>query len=537
MINVVTTAQMQTAEKAADEGGLSYAQLMENAGQQAALVIEQTFDLLAAQVLVLVGPGNNGGDGLVIARHLKQAGAAVVVYVWRRENLDHDSNWQALDNTGVIRILSRDPDSQSRLTQLLYRSAIVVDALLGTGISRPISGPLADLLTQAKQAITTRRLPDEGGLIEPSRPHLTHDEIGPIVVAVDLPSGLHSDLGQADSHTLMADLTITFGAVKQGHILRDGPNCSGQLVVADIGLTPENYPPDVALQMVTGADVAAMLPARPATAHKGTFGRALLLAGSVNYIGAALLSAKAAIRSGVGWAMVACPQSIHSILASHLLEATYLPLPHEAEHGEAILSENLNRATAMLIGPGLGQDGRTVELLRLFLQRQRIPLSSVPLIIDADGLNILARQERWWEAISPYSILTPHPGEMARLMNCSISEVQAHRLRIAAQMAVKWQQVVLLKGAYSLIATPDGRTAVLPFANPALAKAGSGDVLAGIIVALRAQGLPPFEATLVGGYLHGLAGLLAREDLGATAVAAGDLVAALPTAIRELTGD
>jgi NAD(P)H-hydrate epimerase len=557
---IVTTQQMQAAEKAADASGLSYEQMMENAGHTVAEAIAAQFDITGVRVLVLVGPGNNGGDGLVAARYLAQMGATVTVYIWKRR-IEEDKNWALLDATGVEKILSGDSNSQATLTHLLNESGVIVDALLGTGASRPIEGSLAELLDQTKTVVAARRSVEDGTLVEPARP-MAEAEFGPAIVAVDLPSGLDSDTGAVDPHTLYADLTVTMAAVKRGHILPPGLEAVGQLVVGDIGITPAHYPEDITMEMATPAKVAALLPPRPVGAHKGTFGTALLVAGSMSYTGAAILAGQAALRSGAGLVTMAPPQVIHPILASRLAEATYVPLPHAegaiAPEAARLLYARMDDVDAMLIGPGLSQAAPTVAFVKELLSGKAGPIqrpvgfrpsgvdrgsteesarSMPPLIFDADALNILAAQEAWWQLLPYDCILTPHPGEMARLMKSTVKEVQARRLEIAAEMAVQWSQVILLKGAHTVIAAPDGRVMVMPFANPALAKAGSGDVLAGIIVSLRAQGLDAFEAAIAGAYLHGLAGELARENLGAAAVIAGDLVGFLPVALRELSGE
>lgn len=531
---IVSTQQMQAAEKAADAAGLNYEQMMENAGHAVAQAIESQFDIVGARVLILVGPGNNGGDGLVAARYLAQMGAIVTVCVWKR-NTEGDKNWALLNATGVERVMSQDSSGQQRLAQLLNESAIIVDALLGTGVSRPIEGSLAELLGQTRAVVTARRSAQAqtGALIEPAYP-MTDAEIGPVVVALDVPSGLNSDTGQADPYTLPADLTVTLAAVKLGHILVSGPDVVGQLIVADIGITADYYHGDVTLEMATGPKIAGMLPPRPAGAHKGTFGTVLIVAGSKNYTGAAILAGQAATRIGAGLVTLAPPEAVHPIIAARLTEATYLPLAHNngfvAPSAVPQLKEKFDRATALLIGPGLGlTDSTTLFLKDLLAGKDSLP----PLVLDADALNILAKQgEGWWQLLPPDGILTPHPGEMARLMGTTTADVQAHRLELAVEMAKKWEQVVLLKGAHTIIAAPHGRTVVMPFANPALAKAGSGDVLAGAIVGLRAQRLAPFEAAVAGAYLHGLAGELARESLGPMAVVAGDLIGHLPMATQ-----
>ncbi len=533
---IVTTQQMQAAEKAADASGLSYDQMMENAGLAVAEAIDNYFDVAGEHILILVGPGNNGGDGLVAARHLAQMGAVVTIYVWKR-NIEHDKNWEALNGADVERVLSSESVAPARLAHLFKVSTIIVDALLGTGVSRPIKGTLAELLDQTKAAIAVRRMPQEDFLLDPAYPTLD-SQIEPLVVALDVPSGLNSDTGAVDSHTLAADMTITLAAVKWGHILAPGLNVVGHLIVGDIGITPDYYPNDVTLEMATAAKVASMLPSRPVTAHKGTFGTALLAAGSINYPGAAILAGQAATRIGTGLVTMAPPKTIYPIIASRLADATYWPLPDNegliAPNAVRPLKEKFADANALLIGPGLGHaDSTTIFLKDLLAEVDSLP----PLILDADALNILAKQGQWQRLLPSDTILTPHPGEMARLTGSATQDVQANRIELAVKLAARWEQVILLKGAHTVVAAPHGRAMVMPFANPALAKAGSGDVLAGAIVGLRAQGLAPFEAAVAGAYLHGLSGELAREHLGATAVTAGDLVGFLPMAIRAVNGE
>jgi NAD(P)H-hydrate epimerase len=434
---------MVAAEKAADASGLSYEQMMENAGHAVAEAIAVQFDVAGVRVLVLAGPGNNGGDGLVAARYLAQMGATVTVYAWKRQ-VDHDKNWSLLDATGVEKILSSDSNSHALLTHLLDESGVIVDALLGTGVSRPIEGDLAELLDQAKAVVEARRLPEDGILVEPARPR-ADSEFGPVVVALDVPSGLNSDTGAVDSHTLPADLTITLAAVKRGHILLPGSEVVGQLMVGDIGITPDHYPEDVAIEMATPAKIATLLPARPVSAHKGTFGTAMLVAGSMSYTGAAILAGQAALRSGSGLVAMAPPQVIHPILASRLAEATYVPLPHAegaiAPEAARLLYARMDDVDALLIGPGLTQAAPTVAFVKELLSgkagtaprtvgfrpsggdkslAEESTKTLPPLILDADALNILADQEAWWRLLPPNCILTPHPGEMARLAKSSV---------------------------------------------------------------------------------------------------------------------
>ncbi len=556
MLKIVTTEEMHRIEKAADAGGLTFDQMMENAGRAVAEAIDEWVGAEDAAVLVLVGPGNNGGDGLVAARYLAEMGAAVTLYVGKRETKG-DKNWQKAHAHDIPALwLANDADLQE-LGARLAEADVIIDALLGTGVTRAIEGDLKRLLDAVRGAVEQRRRPADGRLVAPAEGFAELNP--PVVVALDVPSGLNSDSGALDPAALPADLTVTLAAVKHGHILFPGAEAVGQLVVADIGIPPDLCA-DVELEMATPAQIANLLPARPVGGHKGTFGWAMVVAGSVNYTGAATLAGTAAARAGAGLVTLGLPQTIHRSVAARLSEVTFLLLPDDtgvlAPGAVKVLTEKLGSYAALLLGPGLGQEKPTEEFIdELFggpktAHRRHVGFahqgdedapeqesSKLPaLIVDADGLNLLAKRDRWWERLPAGSVLTPHPGEMARLMGSTTQEVQADRLGCAAQMAAKWGHVVVLKGAYTVVAAPDGRVTVLPFANPALATAGSGDVLAGAIVGMRAQGLAAFEAALVGGYLHGLAGELARESLGDAGVVAGDLAAMLPLAIRRLKG-
>jgi NAD(P)H-hydrate epimerase len=553
-LKIVTTEEMRRIETDADAGGLSYDLMMENAGRAVAEAIDEWIGAEGARVLVFVGPGNNGGDGLVVARHLVEMGATANLYVWKRKTKG-DKNWElALARDIPVAHMADDADLQT-LRSLLAEADVVVDALLGTGVTRPIKGDLKRLLDEARTVIDQRRQPVDRPLTAPAE-GVAHVD-SPVIVALDVPSGLNSDEGALDPVALPADLTITLAAVKRGHVLFPGAGAVGKLVVGDIGIPPDLYA-DITLEMATPAQIAGLLPARLAGAHKGTFGKALVVAGSVNYTGAAYLAAGSATRVGTGLVTLAPPQAIFPIVAARLAEATYLLLPHDmgvlAPGAVEVLSDKVGNYDALLLGPGFGQEKPTEEFLSQFLGGQKAvrkgrmgfarekdveaessaEVELPPLAVDADGLNLLARTDNWWEQLPPETILTPHPGEMARLMGCEITDVQADRFGCAGEMAAKWGHIVVLKGAHTVISAPDGRITALPFANPAMATAGSGDVLAGAVVGMRAQGLPPFEAALVGAYLHGLAGELARDAVGDAGVVAGDLMGLLPLAISRL---
>ncbi len=561
-MKLVTVEQMRAVEQAADAKGLSYATMMENAGQAVASWIQQQ-GAAGQTVLVLVGPGNNGGDGLVAARQLQQAGARVLLYIWKRD-VDSDAKWDLAQQAGIPAQWSEEDRGYAQLRKLVAEADWVVDALLGTGVSRPISGALQRILNVAAEERGKRRsLSDADPLCNlVPRGAEPYAGVAPRVVAVDVPSGLDCDSGAVDPATLPADATVTLAFPKVGQFLFPGANFVGELIVADIGIPPE-LGAAARVAVSTPSLIRSLLPDRPLNAHKGTFGKVMVVAGSPNYTGAAYLAASAAARSGAGLVTLGIAESLHPILASKLSEVTFLLLPHETgvlvPSAVRPLRERLADYDALLLGPGLGRDEKTIEFVSQLIgpatgakkphlgfvepakaeadAGRRLP----PLVIDADGLNALAEMPDWPEALPALTVLTPHPGEMARLLGSTVAMVEGDRLDVARRAAAEWNAVVVLKGAYSVVAAPPSAqtkdatdTYVNPFANPALASAGSGDVLAGTIASLLAQGLAPFEAATAGAYLHGLAGELVREEVGSAGAVAGDLLPRLPASIRRI---
>lgn len=555
LVKVVTVEQMRALEHAADAQGASYAAMMENAGRTVANWL-QSRGVVGKRVLVLVGPGNNGGDGLVAARYLQEAGAEVTIYCWKRE-ADDDANWNLAQGAGIPIVLFQADERLARLRRLVAQSDWILDALLGTGVSRPITGSLQQLLTTVGKGVAKRRASRKASSFTPLVPTASADIApSPLVVAVDVPTGLNCDTGAVDPVTLYADATITFAFPKVGQFLFPGADCVGELIIADIGI-PTKLSKGIALEVSTPELIRRWLPARPADAHKGTFGKVMVVGGSANYTGAAYLAASAAIRVGTGLVTLGVAESLYPILASKLTEATWLLLPHQlgalAPEAAKPLRECLGDYDALLLGPGLGRDEKTVEFVAQLLelpgtdkrphlgflqptQREGTQPSLLPpLVIDADALNALADVKDRAKSLSVPAVLTPHPGEMARLLDATVGDVQANRIEVARRAAKEWQAIVVLKGAYSVIASPEGIAYINPFATPALATAGTGDVLAGAIAGLLAQGLEPLEAAVAGAYVHGLAGQLVDEELGRAGAAAGDLLGKLPLSLRSIT--
>jgi hydroxyethylthiazole kinase-like uncharacterized protein yjeF len=514
-MKIVTSEQMRQIEARSEQAGVSTDTLMEVAGLAVAKRVRHHLGpLVGVPIVVLVGPGNNGGDGLVTARHLHNWGARVLAYLCA-ERREPDPRLAIVHDLGLPILRASQDAGLARLKEALASAHMVIDAVLGTGRSRPVDGILKDILLELAQARARR-----GDLR---------------VLALDLPTGLNADTGAVDPVCPAADVTVTLGYPKVGLFAFPGADRVGKLEVVDIGIPP-GLDGDVRLELMTPAWARSALPRRPSSAHKGTFGRTLVVAGSRNYVGAAYLAATAATRVGAGLVTLAIPQSLQAAVAARAVEPTYLPLP-ESSPGvvspEAINSivEALPGYNALLVGCGLGQEANTRELVvRLLCSGAPLP----PAVVDADGLNTLSGDTGWWERFSTRAIVTPHPGEMARLTGEPASAVQADRVGRAVESAVKWNKVTVLKGAYTVVAFPDGGAMLSPFANPGLASAGTGDVLAGAIVGLLSQGLTLENAAALGVYLHGAAGERVRGELGDTGMIASDLLPTLSRVLKEL---
>lgn len=511
-MKIVTAEQMRALDRRAiEERGLPSLTLMENAGRAVAQAAYRMTQGCPPDrpIAVLCGRGSNGGDGFVAARHLADMGRTVqVLLAAARGDVSGDAkeNLARLEALGITPVEVAGPEAAGRACQ---QAALVVDALLGTGLAGKVRG-----------------LP--GQLIE------AVNASGRPVLAVDIPSGLDADSGEPLGMAVRADETVTMGLPKLGLFLDPGVDYSGRVTVADIGL-----PSDLVANAESVADliepewVRMLLPRRPRSAHKGDFGRVLIIAGSVGMTGAACLCAEAALRAGAGLVVVGCPASLNDVLEAKLTEAMTLPLPETYERSLdtralAPILEQAESASVLAIGPGLSRQPETVVLVRRLVTR--VPR---PMVIDADGLNAVAGAAGLLEGEHAPTVLTPHPGEMGRLMGVSATKVQARRAHFADAAANRFHSVIILKGACSLVAGPGRRLAVNPTGNPGLASGGTGDVLTGLVAGLLGQGLLPFEAAAAATYLHGLAGDIAARRLGEASVVAGDVVAALPQAMRQ----
>ncbi|MEO7003172.1 MAG: NAD(P)H-hydrate dehydratase [Ktedonobacterales bacterium] len=518
-MRVVSVDEMRTIERRAEEEyDLTSPLLMEQAGRSVAQALETWLaDQAGAaigdvSVLVLAGPGANGGDGHVMAHYLVQRGAEVTIFDWKQRRLE------TLQPGGPHGEPTPVGDDLAELQQALSSADVVADALLGTGHSRPLDPVMRAALDLARQE-------------HAHRPQL-------VILAVDLPSGLNADTGAVDDGTLAADLTVTLAFPKVGLLLFPGAQYVGKLMVGSIGL-PDAMQIDSGMEMLDASFVRPLLPARPLDSNKGTFGKVLVAAGSSLYIGAAYLAACAAGRVGAGLVTLATTSERALVYATKLTEATYHLLPPDdadpQQRAHALL-DGLHGYKALVIGPGLGQSNGTVPFLEaVFAGVKALADNERPrLIVDADGLNALATLDHWWEKLPARTVLTPHPGEMARLRGgAKVSGGEADRLAVAQETAHAWGHIVVLKGAATLIAEPEGRLRINWPGNPALATAGTGDVLSGAVGGLLAQGVEPFAAATAAVYLHGRAGLRVSARIGDAGLLAGDLLPELPLAIRE----
>jgi NAD(P)H-hydrate epimerase len=539
MVKLYSVKEMLALEKEANASGLTYELMMENAGKGIAEEIELVYSHISnKKIFALVGSGNNGGDALVALNHLSQNKWKTCAYIVRKRAEDDPLITRLTNNGGQV-IKVEDDNKFIQLNKILNTYSVMVDGIFGTGIKLPLKDDDANILRFVRDTIQSNS----------TKIH---------VVAVDCPSGVDCDTGEVADGTIPAEFTVTMAGVKTGLIKFPAAKFTGELRIVNIG-SIDNLSIYLNNQkfILNHNVVSQYLPDRPLDAHKGTFGTAFIIAGSINYTGAALLSGLAAYRAGAGLVTMAVPAPLHEALSGHFPESTWVLLPHErgviSADAANVIHNNIDRATAILIGPGFGLEETTRELLtKLFTalgMANKGDISFIhnesltdeekfckPIVIDADGLKLMSKIPNWPDLLPAPAILTPHPGEMSVLTGLSIEEIQANRLEIASKYSKRWGHVVVLKGAFTAIAAPDGQTAVVPIASPALAHAGTGDVLAGLIVGLRAQGLESFQAACAGAWIHATAGVLAAKCLGNTAsVIARDVLNAIPQVISALS--
>ena len=525
-MKVLTAAQMREADRLTTERfGVPSLQLMENAGASVVAFLQVQFpDLPGRKIVVLCGKGNNGGDGLVVARLLKRLGCHPSVFLFAAPEAVHGDaavnlkRWQ--ESAGELHVVCRESDWEAARSAL-PAADLVVDALLGTGLSGPVEGLLGAVIEFVNQ-----------------RPRRVQ------VVAVDIPSGLASDAADFGGPVVRADSTVTFTAPKLGQLVSRDCDRVGKLVVREIG-TPRQLldeDPQLNLHWLEAGEFRSLPLRRRPDAHKGDYGHALIVEGSRGKTGAAVLAGWAALRVGAGLVTVATPDDVLPIVASGLPELMTAPLLG-TEAGSISLrnldygrfAELAKDKSVLAMGPGLSTHQETQQFVRTVVAD--CPL---PVVLDADGLNAFAgRADALAARKAPALALTPHPGEMARLLGCTTKEVQSKRLEIALQAATRWRAFVVLKGYRTVVATPDGRAFINSTGNAGMATGGTGDVLTGMLAGLTAQfGVDHWERILgFGVYLHGLAGDLAAARVGEAPLIASDLIAALPQAFEQVRSE
>lgn len=505
-MKVVTSEEMRSIDRRTIKGyGLPGLVLMERAGLA---VARGVMELGKNKILVLSGSGNNGGDGLVAARNLHNAGFNVKVLLTAgKDRLGPDCliQYKIAEKMGV------PLEFRARVKPLDLHGAAVIDALFGTGLKKAVTGQLAVSL------------------------ELLNESDVP-VVSVDIPSGVSADTGEIMGAAVKADVTVTFGLPKRGHLLFPGADYTGKLHIADIGFPPELTTDErLRCNLIEGRDISPFLPKRRHYSHKGDYGHVLLIAGSRGKTGAALMAAGACLKAGAGLVTIGVPEYLTGSFQSRVTEEMLLPLP---DSGEGALSiKSLDRILAFIdknadvlaIGPGVGTSRDTANLVRELVLR-----CTAPMVVDADAINAIGSGTDIFDKVKAPVILTPHPGEFSRLAKLNVPAIEKNRIEAASGFSEKTGTYVVLKGVPTVIAEPGGSVYLNSTGNPGMAKAGTGDVLTGVVAAFLAQGLSPIEASIAGVYLHGLAGDMAASKTGEHSLLASDVIGALPGALREV---
>lgn len=521
-MKIVTASQMQAIDKRAiEEVGIPGIVLMERAGSAVARAIEEAFEgAKDLKVAIFCGRGNNGGDGFVVARNLRNKGALVHIFLLADpSNIAGDAliNFNILKKMGQeFHLISQFNDLKQK-EDLIKEADLIVDAIFGTGLSSPVRGVYQEVIE-----------------------FLNHS--GKAIVAVDIPSGLSADLAHPIGKNVKANITVTFGLPKIGNFLYPARNDVGELIVADIGIPPFIIEEaEIQLETIEKERVKEVFKEREPTAFKNNFGHILIIAGSAGFTGAAYLASQSAAIMGAGLVTLAIPQSLNDIMEVKLTEVMTLPVPETKERTfslsafDPILAFS-RKASAIALGPGISTHPETREFVYKVVENIHLPM-----VIDADGLNLLAGNldviAKRWDKMEPEEaplVLTPHPGEMARLAGILTSQVQENRIETARTFAEEYSVIVVLKGAQTLIARPDGNVSINTTGNPYMATGGVGDVLTGMIVGLLGQGFSASLSAEAAVFLHGYAADLAVEDKKLQAILATEIFEYLPKAINSL---
>ncbi len=513
-MKVVTPGQMREIDSYATKAiGIPGVVLMENAALKVIdEIIKEHDDVKDMCIYVFAGKGNNGGDAFAVARHLYNKGAKVIVFVLaNKKEISGDAriNLEILEKMGVCTEEVLDAEKLLEISVRLDNAQLIVDGIFGTGLKGRVDGYIAEII----RIINEKRAP---------------------VISIDIPSGVNGETGEVCGECIHAYKTVTFGYPKLGNFLHPGCEFAGKLSVADISIPAdvvERF--EVKSEIIDRDMILDSLPKRSQNSNKGDYGRVLIITGSPGMTGAGCLAGAAALRTGTGLLYIGVPDSLSGIYDSNLLEGVTIPLE---DGGFGYLSKEclpnlmqlLEKMDTVVIGPGLSTKEDVKDVV--FSVVENCP---VPLVIDADGLNAVASDISVLKRSRTEMVLTPHPGEMARLLGTTVSEVQSNRIKISREFSEKWEVITVLKGSKTLVAVPDGRVFINPTGNSGMATAGSGDVLAGIIAGFLGQGLNPCDAATAAVYLHGLCGDRVASIKGEHGMIAGDLVEELPFVIKE----
>ncbi|MDP2944992.1 MAG: NAD(P)H-hydrate dehydratase [Atribacterota bacterium] len=515
-MKVVTSQQMREIDrKAIEENKISGLALMENAGLRIFQSLKDIYsDLRLKKIIIFAGSGNNGGDGFVVARHLYDYGVKVKVFLlapFHKIKDEAGENLNIIDKVGV-ELIEVETVKLEEIQKVIQNSDLIIDAILGTGLQ----GRVTDLKAEIINLI-----------------NVANKE----VVAIDVPSGLNADSGKIEGPCIKATHTITLALPKIGLLLFPGASFAGKVKVEDIGIPSYLLKNNkIKTNMITKEIVKSLLPFRATYSHKGSFGKVLILAGSVGMTGAAYLASEAAMRSGTGIVVLGIPRSLNQIMEIKLTEVMTLPLAETVkqslgEEAEETISKLMKNYSVLGIGPGISRQAETQRLVRKIIEK-----SNIPLVVDADAIYALSKDTNILKKVKVPMVITPHPGEMAKLINKGIDYILDNQLDIAREIAQEFGIVVVLKGARTIVANKEGEAYINIGDNSGMATGGTGDVLTGIICSLIAQGADSFSAAIAGVYIHSLAGDLARDIKGERGMIASDILSHVPQAFLSLEG-
>tara|TARA_Y100000590_G_scaffold468092_1_gene649389 strand:+ start:8061 stop:9626 length:1566 start_codon:yes stop_codon:yes gene_type:complete len=518
-MKIASSKEIYQIESALKNLGISEQTLIENAGLKIAQnIFDQIKNISLTNIVVLVGKGNNGSDGLKAASHLSCWGVKTTAYLCASRPTN-DFYTKEAQNNGVL-IKSYSIKTKNQLKNNLNTADIIIDAILGIGNKKIISPPISEVLTLLKASkIKNKKLK---------------------VFSIDIPSGIHPDTGLIDPYCVEADKTFILGLYKIAMFQNPQPEYYGQKLMLDIGL-PKHIDKHLNYELITKNWVKKHIPKRKLSASKDDFGRILMIVGSKDYPGAASLAANAAIRSGAGLVTIGLTESIKPIVANNTIESVFLTLPSNdsgkilPQEAIKLIKEKIVNQNVILYGCGINQTNDMESLTKLILD---LKIETPNMIIDADGLNILAKLNKqgvqWWDKIPDQTILTPHIKEMSRLTGTQIKDIQQNRINISLKFATLWNKIIILKGANTIIAFPNKTLMVSPFSTPLLATAGTGDVLSGLIAGLIAQNTPPAIAACLAVYIHGESAFSAAKDLKTNSIIASDLILSIPKTIKSI---